>query len=117
MLRPWLEFLVVVYPCWVLQWDVRFGIRMSRQFILEATLSDYVNKNKKQSYDNLPPKYKFDGDFNVVQSYYPYQYKLKLDEDIQFDQTYEEKNGIGWSRISNHLRKYCFGMSVSKNMT
>ena len=56
-----------------------------------VALSDYVNKNKKQSYDNLPPKYKFDGDFNVVQSYYPYQYKLKLDEDIEFDQTYEAK--------------------------
>ena len=56
-----------------------------------VALSDYVNKNKKQSYDNLPDKYKFDGDFNVVQSYYPYQHKLKLDEEIQLDQTYEAK--------------------------
>ena len=72
-----------------------------------VALSDYVNKNKKQSYDNLPPKYKFDGDFNVVQSYYPYQYKLKLDEDIQFDQTYPK--GIGWSRISNPLRSIVLG--------
>ena len=49
------------------------------------------NKNKKSSYDNLPPKYKFDGEFEVVQSDYPYQHKLKLDEEIQFDQTYEAK--------------------------
>ena len=87
---------------------------MSRQSILKA-LSDYVNKNKKQSYDNLPPKYQFDGDFKVVQSYYPYQHKLKLEEEVEFDQTY--KSGIGWSRISNHLRRYCFGMLVSRNMT
>ena len=59
--------------------------------IYPVALSDYVNKNKKQSYDNLPDKYKFDGDFNVVQSYYPYQHKLKLDEEIQLDQTYEAK--------------------------
>ena len=32
-------------------------------------------------------KYQFDGDFNVVPGYYPYQHKLKL-EDIEFDQTY-----------------------------
>ena len=28
-----------------------------------------------------------------------------------------QKLGIGWSRISNHLRRYCFGMLVLKNMT
>ena len=27
----------------------------------------------------------------MVQSYYPYQHKLKLDEEIQLDQTYEAK--------------------------
>ena len=58
-------------------------------------MSDYVNKNKKSSYDNLPPKYKFDGEFEVVQSDYPYQHKLKLDEEIQFDQTYEAAKTLG----------------------
>ena len=61
---------------------------------IHPVASDYVNKNKKSSYDNLPPKYKFDGEFKVVQSDYPYQHKLKLDEEIQFDQTYSEKVGL-----------------------
>ena len=68
-----------------------------------VALSDYVNKNKKQSYDNLPPKYQFDGDFNVVQSYYPYQHKLKLEEEIEFDQTYEEKEKF-WDWMVKNIK-------------
>ena len=56
-----------------------------------VALSSYVYKNKKMWYDRLSPNDKFDGDFKVVQSEYPYQHKLKLDESLPLDQTYEAK--------------------------
>ena len=42
-------------------------------------------------YDRINRDHKFDGEFHVVQSEYPYQHKLKLEEEIEFDQTYEAK--------------------------
>jgi len=59
--------------------------------IYPVALSNYVYKNKKMWYDRLGDRHKFDGDFKVVQSDYPYQYKLKLDESLPLDQTYEAK--------------------------
>ena len=59
--------------------------------IYSVALSNYVYKNKKMWYDRLRDRHKFDGDFKVVQSDYPYQYKLKLDESLPLDQTYEAK--------------------------
>jgi len=59
--------------------------------IYPVALSGYVYKNKKMWYDRLPKRAQFDGDFKVVQSEYPYQHKLKLDESLPLDQTYEAK--------------------------
>ena len=42
-------------------------------------------------YVRLNDRHKFDGDFKVVQSDFPYQHKLKLDESLPLDQTYEAK--------------------------
>ena len=56
-----------------------------------VALSGYIDKNKKMWYDRLSPNDKFDGEFHVVQSEYPYQHKLKLDESLPLDQTYEAK--------------------------
>jgi 1-aminocyclopropane-1-carboxylate deaminase/D-cysteine desulfhydrase-like pyridoxal-dependent ACC family enzyme len=59
--------------------------------IYPVALSGYVYKNKKMWYDRLRDRSKFDGDFKVVQSEYPYQHKLKLDESLPLDATYEAK--------------------------
>ena len=59
--------------------------------IYPVALSGYVYKNKKMWYDRLPKRDQFDGDFKVVQSDYPYQHKLKLEESLPLDQTYEAK--------------------------
>lgn len=66
-----------------------------------VALSEYVHRNRKASYDRLPDKYKFDGDFSVVQSNFPYQYKLKLQEGLPLDQTYEAK---AWEWMINNIK-------------
>ena len=73
---------------------VAIGCRMfdkNVKTIYAVSLSDYVNKNKKMWYDKFHPLSKFKGEFQVVQSNYPYQHKLKLDESLPLDQTYEAK--------------------------
>lgn len=69
--------------------------------IYPVALSSYIDKNKKMWYDKLLPNEKFDGDFTVVNSNYPYQYKLKLDESLPLDQTYESK---AWEWMTQNIK-------------
>ena len=69
--------------------------------IYAVSLSNYIIQNKSKWYDTLEDNERFDGNFNIVNSNFPYQYKLKLEESLPLDQTYEAK---AWEWMTNNLK-------------